>query len=233
MKTAVFGTGVVGQTMAEKLVSLGHDVTMGTRNVKDALSRTEKDHFGRPSLSDWHGKNPKVKLGTYADAAAASELIINATSGSGSLPALSQAGSENLSGKVLLDISNPLDFSRGMPPTLTVCNTDSLAEQIQRAYPDLRVVKSLNTVTAAIMVNPSLIPDDHHIFLNGNDPAAKASVKELLRSFGWKDRNIIDMGDITTARGTEQLLPLWIRLLGVLNTPMFSFKVVTATDVKR
>ena len=228
MKIAVFGTGVVGQTLAEKLASLRHDVTMGTRNVKEALSRMEKDHFGRPSFNDWHTKNPGIRLATFEDAAASGEFIVNATSGTGTLPALGQAGKENLSGKVLLDISNPLDFSKGMPPTLSVCNTDSLAEQIQRAYPALKVVKSLNTVTAAIMVNPALLPGDHHIFMNGNDGEAKARVKEVLQSFGWKEKNIIDMGDITTARGTEQLLPLWVRLMGLLKTPMFSFKVVTA-----
>jgi predicted dinucleotide-binding enzyme len=228
MKIAVFGTGVVGQTISEKLASLGHDVTMGTRNAKDALARSEKDHFGRPSLSDWHKSNPKVKVSAYEQAAASAELVVNATSGSGSLPALQQAGKQNLAGKILIDISNPLDFSKGMPPSLTVSNTDSLAEQIQRAFPDVKVVKTLNTMTAAIMVNPALLGDDHHVFMNGNDASAKATVRELLKSFGWKDNNIVDVGDITTARGTEQLLPLWVRLMGAFKTPMFNFKIVKA-----
>lgn len=233
MKIAVFGTGVVGQTLSEKLVSIGHEVMIGTRNAKDALARTGTDHFGRPSFGEWSRKNPKVKVGDYAGAAAFAALIVNATNGSGTLPALEQAGKQNLSGKILLDISNPLDFSKGMPPTLSVCNTDSLGEQVQRAYPDMKVVKSLNTMTAALMVDPSLLPDDHHVFMNGNDPAAKEKVKELLVSFGWKERNIIDMGDISTARGTEQLLPLWIRLYGSFKTGMFNFKIVMADQEKK
>lgn len=226
MKIAVFGTGVVGQTISEKLAALGHDVIMGTRSAEDALLRNGTDSFGRPAFSEWHASHPEIKLGTYAEAAAFAALIVNATNGGGSLSALEKAGKENLAGKTLLDISNPLDFSKGMPPTLFVCNTDSLGEQIQRAYPDLKVVKSLNTMTASIMVNPSLIPEDHHVFVSGNDDAAKSDVKKLLVSFGWKEKNIIDMGDISTARGTEQLLPIWIRLWGTLKNPMFNFKIV-------
>ena len=226
MKIAVFGTGVVGQTITEKLEELGHEVCMGTRNAKDALARTGKDSFGRPSFADWHAGHSKVKVAAYAEAAAFGEWIVNATNGMGSLSALAQAGKDNLSGKILLDISNPLDFSKGMPPTLFVCNTDSLAEQIQRAYPDLSVVKTLNTMTAMVMVNPSLLPDDHSVFMNGNDADAKSKVKTLLTSIGWKEKNIIDVGDITTARGTEQLLPLWVRLYGAFQNPMFNFKVV-------
>lgn len=226
MKIAVFGTGVVGQTISERLAGLGHEVTMGTRNVEQALSRTDKDSFGRPPFGEWHSNHPKIKVAAYQEAAAFGEFIVNATNGTGTLPALEQAGKKNLGDKVMLDISNPLDFSKGMPPTLSVCNTDSLAEQVQRAYPDLRVVKSLNTMNAYIMVNPGLLPEDHTVFMNGNDAGAKSKVKELLKSFGWKEKNIIDVGDITTARGTEQLLPIWVRLYGSLKNPMFNFKIV-------
>jgi predicted dinucleotide-binding enzyme len=222
------GTGVVGQTIAEKLVSLGHDVKLGTRDVQSALSRKDKDNFGRPGLRDWIKANASVQLETFETAASWAEFIVNATNGSGALPALELAGERNLVGKVLLDISNPLDFSKGMPPSLTVCNTDSLGEQIQRKYPDLKVVKSLNTTTAAIMVNPSLLPEDTSIFMNGDEADAKAKVKELLMSFGWKEDHIIDVGDITTARGTEQLLPIWVRLYGAFQNPMFNFKIVRA-----
>lgn len=226
MKTAVFGTGVVGQTIAEKLEALGHEVMIGTRNVQDALARSGRDSFGRPPFGEWHAGHPKIKVAPYADAAAFGELIINATNGTGTLSALELAGKKNLAGKIMLDISNPLDFSKGMPPTLFVCNTDSLGEQIQRAYPELKVVKSLNTMNAYIMVNPGLLPEDSTVFMNGNDAGAKSKVKELLKSFGWKEHTIIDMGDITTARGTEQLLPIWIRLYGALKTPMFNFRIV-------
>jgi hypothetical protein len=228
MKIAVFGTGVVGQTIAEKLLELNHDVAIGTRNVKEALARKGKDNFGRPPFSEWHAKHSKAKAETYADAAAFAEFIINATNGGGALSALEQAGKRNLSNKVLLDVSNPLDFSKGMPPTLSVCNTDSLGEQIQRAYPETKVVKGLNTMTAFLMVNPSMLPEAHHVFLNGNDEGAKSKVRDLLKSFGWDGKNIIDVGDISTARGTEQLLPIWVRLMGALKTPMFNFKIVMA-----
>jgi predicted dinucleotide-binding enzyme len=232
MKIAVFGTGVVGQTIAEKLAELGHDVILGTRNTKDALSRGSKDSFGRPSFGEWHASHPEIKLGTYAEAAAFAKLIVNATNGTGSLSALEQAGKNNLVNKTLLDISNPLDFSKGSPPTLFVCNTDSLGEQIQRAWPDLKVVKSLNTMNAFLMVNPGLLPDDHHVFMSGNEDTAKSDVKTLLVSFGWKEKNIIDMGDISTARGTEQLLPIWIRLWAALKNPMFNFRIVMGTVEK-
>ena len=232
MKIAVFGTGVVGQTIAEKLVSLGHEVTMGTRSTQDALARAGKDSFGRSPFSEWLSKQSKVKLATYTEAAAFGELLVNATNGGGTLDALNLAGKKNLGNKVMIDISNPLDFSKGMPPSLSVCNTDSLGEQIQRAFPDLKVVKSLNTMNAYIMVNPSLLPGDHNVFMNGNDAVAKSQVRELLKSFGWEERNIIDVGDITTARGTEQLLPIWVRLWGALQTPMFNFKIVLGATPK-
>jgi predicted dinucleotide-binding enzyme len=229
MKIAVLGTGVVGQIISEKLASLGHEVIIGTRDVKNTLERVAKDNFGRPSFKEWHEQHPDVKLGTYADAAGLGEFIVNATNGTGTLPALEEAGKNNLAGKVLLDISNPLDFSKGMPPSLFVCNTDSLAEQIQRNYPDSNVVKGLNTMNAFVMVNPGLLPEDHNVFICGDDAAAKTKVKELLQSFGWKDKDIIDMGDITAARGIEQLLPIWVRLWGTLKNPLFNFKIVVST----
>ncbi len=226
MNIAVFGTGVVGQLIAEKLSSLGHSVTVGTRNVSESTSRAAKDNFGRPAFGEWLRAQPKIKVASYADAAAGAEFIVNATSGHGALPAIELAEKKNLAGKVMLDISNPLDFSKGAPPSLFVCNTDSLGEQIQRANPELKVVKGLNTMTAYIMVNPGLLKEDHHVFLSGNDAEAKNKVKSVLKEMGWKESSIIDVGDITTARGTEQLLPIWIRLWGALKTPMFNFKIV-------
>lgn len=228
MKIAVLGTGVVGQTISEKMAALGHQVMIGTRDVNSALEKTAPDSFGRPGFSDWHSQHPEIRPGTYSEAAAFAELVVNATNGNGSLAALEQAGKKNLLNKVLLDISNPLDFSKGRPPSLFVCNTDSLGEQIQRAFPDTHVVKSLNTMTCYIMVNPSLLPGDHNVFMSGNNAQAKNTVKELLMSFGWKERNIIDMGDISTSRGTEQLLPIWVRLWGVMQSPMFNFNIVRA-----
>lgn len=226
MKIGILGTGVVGQTIAEKVTQLGHQVIIGTRNKAETLAKTGKDNFGRPAFSEWIKNNSKVQLGTYVEAASFGEFLVNATNGFGTLPALEAAGKNNLTNKVMIDISNPLDFSKGMPPSLFISNTDSLGEQIQRNYPELKVVKALNTMNAYIMVNPALLPDDHNVFLNGNDSAAKSEVKKLLMSFGWKEKNIIDMGDISTARGTEQILPIWVRLWGTLQTPMFNFKIV-------
>jgi predicted dinucleotide-binding enzyme len=226
MKIGILGTGVVGQNIAEKLSQLNHDVMIGTRDKNNTLAKTEKDYLGRPPFGEWLKNNSQVKFGTFSEAAEFGELIVNATNGFGTMPALEAAGKKNLSGKVMLDISNPLDFSKGMPPTLFISNTDSLGEQIQRTYSDLKVVKALNTMNAFVMTNPAMLPDDHNVFLNGNDAKAKEEVKKLLISFGWKEKNIIDMGDITTARGTEQLLPLWVRLWGTFQTPIFNFKIV-------
>jgi predicted dinucleotide-binding enzyme len=226
MKIAVLGTGVVGQTLAEKLASLGHDVTMGTRDVKKALEGKGTDQFGRPAFGQWHTNHSNIKVASFADAAASCELVINATNGMGSLNALEHAGHDNLKNKILLDVSNPLDFSHGMPPSLWVSNTDSLGEQIQRAFPEVKVVKSLNTMNANLMVNPSLVPGDHTVFLSGNDTDAKLKIRGLLITFGWKDENIFDIGDITSARGAEQILPLWVRIMTDLQHPYFNFSIV-------
>jgi|SRR5450755_2990682 predicted dinucleotide-binding enzyme len=225
MQIAVIGTGVVGQTLAGRLTELGHDVTVGTRDVAATQARTEPDGMGNPPYSEWAHAHPKVKLAMFADAAAGAELIVSATFGSASIGALEAAGAGNLAGKVLLDISNPLDFSRGFPPSLFVANTDSLGEQIQARFPQTKVVKSLNTLAAALMVNPAQLADGNHsVFVSSNDADAKKTVTELLESFGHTD--VIDIGDITTARGTEMLLPIWLRLMGALNTPIFNFKIV-------
>lgn len=225
MKIGVFGTGVVGKTIAAKLAELGHTVAIGTRDPAATLARNEPDRYGNPPLKVWLESHATIALVTFAQAASDGELLVNATEGTASLAVLKAAGEKNLAGKILLDISNPLDFSKGMPPSLTVCNTDSLGEQIQRALPQLRVVKTLNTVNASLMVGPKQLADGAHtMFLCGNDAGAKETARTLLQSFGWSD--IVDLGDITNARGTEMLLPIWVRLWGALQTPMFSFKLV-------
>lgn len=226
MKTAVFGTGIVGQVIANRLAGLGHSVIIGTRDVNKTLARADKDAYGNPPFGEWHKQNKNIKIGTYAEAASASEIIFNCTLGQSSIEALKQAGDNNLKGKVIIDIANPLDFSKGMPPILNPGNTDSLGESIQRAFPEAKVVKTLNTMTCFLMVNPAAVPGDHNVFLSGNDAGAKTTAKEILKTFGWKESNTLDLGDITTARGTEQLLPIWIRLYGTLKTPMFNFKIV-------
>jgi len=226
MNIGVLGTGGVGQTIALKLSQIGHAVMIGTRDVEKTLANTQPDGYGNPPFSAWVKANPNIKLGSFAESAQFGEVIINATAGHSTITALEAAGEANLSGKIIIDISKPLDFSKGMPPSLFVSNTDSLAEQIQARFPSAKVVKTLNTLTSALMVNPSALADgDHHIFVSGNDADAKEVVIEYLKTwFGWK--NIINLGDITTARGTEMLLPVWVRLWGVLGTGMFNFKIV-------
>jgi 8-hydroxy-5-deazaflavin:NADPH oxidoreductase len=224
MKLAVLGTGMVGQAIAARLSGLGHDVTIGTRDPQATLARSGPDGMGNPPFSAWAADHPDVALAPFADAAASAELVVNATSGFGALPALEQAGADNLAGKVLIDISNPLDFSQGFPPTLFVKDTDSLGERIQQAFPQTRVVKTLNTLNANLMVNPKELGVESSVFVSGNDATAKSTVTELLESFGHTD--VIDLGDISTARGTEMLLPVWLRLMGALGTPAFNFKIV-------
>ncbi|GAA4719367.1 NAD(P)-binding domain-containing protein [Pedococcus ginsenosidimutans] len=224
MKIAVLGTGMVGQALAGRLVELGHDVVTGTRDPQATLARTEPDGMGNPPYAAWATEHPQVRLATFADAVADAELVVNATGGAAAIPALQAAGADALAGKVVLDISNPLDFSQGFPPTLFVKDTDSLGEQIQREFPQARVVKSLNTLTAELMVRPTSLGEASSVFVSGDDADAKATVTELLQSFGHTD--VIDLGDISTARGTEMLLPVWLRLMGALGTGMFNFKIV-------
>lgn len=210
---------MVGVALASKLVALGHDVTMGSRSAS-----SEKGQAWLDSV-----KSVKARVAAFADAATGADLIFNATSGSVTLEVLHTAGAANLKGKVLVDVSNPLDFTRGMPPTLTVCNTDSIGEQIQAAFPDAKVVKTLHTVSADLMVDPSGVPGDHTLFVSGNDAEAKKFVEGtvLRRWFGWK--NVLDLGDIKSARGTEMFLPLWVRLWGVLGTSSFNIQINKAS----
>jgi hypothetical protein len=229
MKIAILGTGTVGRTIASKLEELDHEVMLGTRNVSEKLISTEKDNYGNPSFSEWIAANKKIRLGTFAEVAAFGDIVINATNGANSVTALIHAGAKNLSGKVLIDIANPLDFSNGMPPSLLpgLNNTNSLAEEIQKTFPDALVVKTLNTMWCGLMVNPGLIGKGDHInFISGNNAEAKNKVRKLLNQFGWLDENLIDLGDITGARATESILPIWVRLLGATKSNVFNFKIV-------
>lgn len=226
MKIAVLGTGMVGQIISGKLAELGHEVMVGTRDVAKTEAYSEPHPLGFPAFSIWQKEHADVTLGTFTEAARHGEVIINATSGASSLEALQLAGEIYLNDKIMLDIANPLVFSQGMPPSLSVCNTDSLGEQIQRTFPRVKVVKTLNTVTAPVMIDPGAVAGaDHTLFVCGNDAEAKAQVIGWLQSwFGWQD--VLDLGDITAARGTEMYLPIWLRLWGALGTSMFNIKVV-------
>jgi 8-hydroxy-5-deazaflavin:NADPH oxidoreductase len=212
MRIAVIGTGSAGRTLAEGLQRAGHDVVVGTRDP-DETSRRE----------EWAGLG--VPLQPLATVAADADVVVNVTNGGASLAALGEIGSDHLSGKVLVDVANPLDFSQGFPPSLSVKDTDSLAEQIQRAFPEARVVKALNTMTASVMVDPASLGDgDTTVFAAGDDPAARQVVVGLLRDLGWVD--IVEMDGLANARGLEMWLPLWVRLRGALGTAQFNLKLV-------
>jgi 8-hydroxy-5-deazaflavin:NADPH oxidoreductase len=228
MKVAVLGTGMVGQAIAGKLAELGHEVVVGTRDPQATMARTEPDYLGNPPFPVWKEAHPGVGLAAPAEAAAEAEVVVNATNGAASIAALEAAGEQNLAEKVLVDVANPLDASQGLPPSLFVCNTDSLGEQIQRRFPRARVVKTLNTVNCQVMVDPGRVPGEHDVFVCGEDADAKRQVGDLLESFGWPAERIRDLGGISSARGTEMYLPLWLRLWGALGTGYFNIAVVRA-----
>jgi predicted dinucleotide-binding enzyme len=218
MKFAVLGTGMVGEAIGSKLIETGQSVMMGSRTAdNEKAAAFVSKHKGR-----------RASAGTFSDAAEFGEIVFNCTKGMEAMNVLKSVGEKKLDGKILIDVSNPLDFSKGMPPTLSVCNTTSLAEEIQKKYPGARVVKTLNTMSSVLMVNPTMINEgDHNVFVCGNDTEAKKQVSRILKSFGWKGDNIIDLGDILSARGTEMLLPLWLRILGTKKSGAFNFKIVS------
>src|SRR4051812_15968212 len=214
MKIGVLGTGMVGKAIATKLVEVGHDVRMGSRTADNE------------DATAWAGENgDRASNGTFADAAAFGETLFNCTGGMVSLAALEGAGEDNIGEKVLIDVSNPLDFSHGMPPSLSVANTDSVAEQLQRRFPQAKVVKSLNTMNFAVMVDPAGVPGYHNVFVSGDDEQAKRTTKDVLNQFGWADDTIIDLGDIKSARGAEALVLFWVFLRGALGGNQFNLAV--------
>jgi predicted dinucleotide-binding enzyme len=218
MNFAVLGTGMVGDAIGSKLIELGHGVMMGSRTARNekALTFVAK-----------HSKE-KAIAGTFAEAASFGEIIFNCTKGEYSINALKLAGS-GIRDKIIVDISVPLDFSNGMPPSLipSLSNTHSLGEEIQKEFPRSKVVKTLNTMWCGLMVNPNMINDGEHTnFICGNDVEAKQKVKSLLNEFGWKMGNILDLGDIHSARGTEAMILVWLRIWGATQNGAFNFKIV-------
>lgn len=216
MKIGILGTGMVGNAIASKLVALGHDVVMGSRTANNEKAAAWVAQAGG-----------SAKAGTFADAAAHGDWVFVCTAGTGTLEALGAAGAANLRGKIVVDISNPLDFSKGMPPRLFTSGDASLGELVQRAFPEARVVKTLNTINCNVMVDAGRVPGVHDVFVAGNDAGAKSAVTELLESgFGW--RSVIDLGGIEAARYTEAHVLLWVRLWSTLGTPDFNIHVVRA-----
>jgi hypothetical protein len=210
MKMGVLGTGVVGTAIATKLIELGHEVRMGSRQA------------GNEKAVQWvESAGDRASSGDFADTASFGEIVFNCTAGEHSVDAVTSA-SAGLAGKLLIDVANALDFSDGPPPVIAATDRECLAERIQRAVPETRVVKSLNTVNNDVMVDPARIPGDHVIFVSGDDQAAKRQTVELLGEFGWPEDRVIDLGDITTARGAETYVGLWLRLMGALGTTQFN-----------
>lgn len=219
MKIGILGTGVVGQTICTALINKGHEVLLGSRTATNEKAIA------------WVAQNgSKAKNGTFEEAAAFAELIFLCLNGTGAVDAVQQAGNHNFSRKVVIDVTNPLDFSNGMPPSLLpeYSNTWSLGEEIQKHLEDAKVVKALNTVTAKLMVNAALVNDgNHNLFICGNDIDAKNKVKHLLaENFNWKPENILDLGDIKYARMTEGIVPFWVSIMQQQGTAMFNYLVV-------
>jgi predicted dinucleotide-binding enzyme len=208
MRIAVIGTGSVGRQLGAGFRGIGHDVVVGTRDPEATKNREE-----------WADSD--LPLVTFGEAGDGADLVVNATSGDVSLEALAEVA---LDGKVLVDVSNPLDHSGGFPPQLFVKDDDSLAEQIQRAHPEAKVVKALNTVNAAVMVEPSRLPETTTMFIAGDDPLARETVRELLGDLGWVD--IVEFPRLDGARGMEMWVALWIRLMGNLGTADFNLRLV-------
>jgi 8-hydroxy-5-deazaflavin:NADPH oxidoreductase len=224
MKVAILGTGNVGQTLAEKFISNGHSVIIGTRNPEDTLSKS-----GENSFSEWLSKNNSAKLESFANAVKESEIILIALNGANAVNALQTCSKQDFGNKIVIDLTNPLDFSKGFPPILIegLNNSNSLGEEIQKFIPNAKVVKTLNTMWCGLMLNPSLINNGNHInFVCGNDLNAKQTVTELLMSFGWAKENILDLGDITNSRGTEAYLLLWTRIYGATKSGAFNFGII-------
>ena len=217
MKIGILGTGMVGNALGTKLVQIGHEVTMGSRSANNETARKWASSLGE-----------RARTATFQNAATFGELMISCTGGMHSMEALKSVGAGPLRGKILIDVSNPLQQGKDGSITLGFCNTDSLGERIQNAFPETRVVKALNTVNCDIMIEPSRVPGNHSLFICGNDAAAKKRVTQYLSDwFGWKPDNIIDVGDITAARGTEMMMPLWMRLFqGVIGHPHFNWQIV-------
>jgi predicted dinucleotide-binding enzyme len=213
MRIGVLGTGMVGRAIGSRLVELGHEVKMGSRTA------------GNERAMAWAAEaGPLASEGTFSGAAGFGEVAISCLSGAAAVDALSEIGGE-LEDKLLIDVTNPLEFSADGPPTLFVGIDDSLGERVQRVLPATRVVKALNTMNCDVMVHPTLVPGEHVVFVCGNDEGAKAETRKLLGEFGWPAGRVVDIGDITAARATEAYLLLWLRIMGALGTARFNIAV--------
>ncbi|MDJ0993334.1 MAG: NAD(P)-binding domain-containing protein [Dinoroseobacter sp.] len=217
MRYAVLGTGMVGHTLATKLVSLGHEVRMGAREASNEKAAAWVKRQGN-----------QAGHGTFAAVAAWAERVIFAVNGAQIEAVATAAGDDALAGKTVIDVTNPLDMTQGMPPVLIahLSNTNSAGEALQTALPSAKVVKTLNTMNHEIMVNPGKIPGEHDVFLSGDHEDAKADVRGLLVEFGWRDP--IDLGPLAAARGTEGMMPFWLRMWSLHGSADFNYRIVRA-----
>jgi 8-hydroxy-5-deazaflavin:NADPH oxidoreductase len=224
MKIAVLGAGMVGQNISQSLAAKGHSVMIGTRDAAKALTTTELSPYGMPAFGVWHKEHGELTVGSFAEAISFGDIVINAANGIVSLDALKQGRAETAGGKILIDVANKLQPVKGGMAKSLASDDTSLGEEIQTAFPNLKVVKTLSTVNTYVMTNPASVEGDTTVFIAGNNDAAKATVTGLLRNFGWT--GIIDLGDVTGARGVEMMMAIWLRLWGVIGNTPFNFKVV-------
>lgn len=214
---------MVGQSLAGGFARIGHEVVIGTRDTEATKARREPDAMGAPGFGVWYEEHGDIPVARLSEAVDGADVVVNATNGVNSMDALQLVGAELLAGKVLLDVANALDFTT-TPPSLATVDGPSLAETIQAQFPDALVVKSLNTMNANVMVEPGLVTDGGHtVFVCGNDEGAREVVSGLLGELGWAD--VIDLGDLTAAGTVEALLPIWLRLMGTLGTPLLQFRI--------
>jgi 8-hydroxy-5-deazaflavin:NADPH oxidoreductase len=217
VRIGIIGSGNVGRTIADGALAAGHEVRLGARSPD------------KPELREWvDGAGDNASLTGIQEAAEFGELLVNTTDGDGSLDALRTAGAENLAGKTLLDVANAGSFDDRHNFILTYANDDSLAEEIQRAFPDLRVVKALSTMSRVLMTDPDALASPTTALICGDDETAKAEVLGLLGDFGWKQENVIDLGDLTAARAMEMFVALWVRLNSTLDRELFGVTIVRA-----
>lgn len=224
MKIGILGTGGVGRTLAAKLIALEHEVVIGTRNVEDTLARTAPDGMGGPPFKAWHSQNPKVKLVKFSEAASFGEMLFLCTFGDKTSASIEMAGKQNFDNKVVIDTTNPLDFSQGVPPKFTATLGNSLGEQIQNLIPNAKVVKAFNTIGAHIMVNPAREEGSPDLFIAGNDADAKKQFSNLAEQMGW--RSVIDLGNISQSFWLEANAMLWINYGFKYNNWTHAFKLL-------
>ena len=212
-QVGVLGSGEVGRRLAAGFGSRGHDVMIGSRDPD------------KPELREWLSSDGAgVKAGTFQEAAAHGELLVLAVLGNAAQQAIADAGAENFSGKVVIDAMNPLDFSGGFPPKLSISGEDSLGERVQRALPDAKVVKAFNTIGNPYFVDPRFSEGQPTMLIAGDDEGAKRTVGDLLAGFGWSD--VVDLGGIEGARELEAICIAWVKIGGRRGSWDHGFKLL-------